>query len=178
MRERRLRSGRDFGKHCYTQRRSSARTLSKLRDKASESVKSGWVIKWMHFCLSQGQEQLVHHMQELTWSVGLLIMQGRKSIKHSNKTDMLASVRRTHRWLAIVRLADVIQNHILDENSHGFQYERHKQMHVDVVSRAVEFSVKADKWTVRWSEPGRISRNSDEVRLVRHRKGNAYLSYR
>lgn len=55
------------------------------------------------------------------------------------------SVQRTHRWLAIVCLPDIIQNHILDENRHSFQYERQKQMHVDVVSRAVQLPVTADK---------------------------------
>lgn len=39
-------------------------------------------------------------------------------------------------------LPDIIQDHILDENSYGFQYKRHKQMHVDVVSCAVQLPVK------------------------------------
>lgn len=55
---------------------------------------------------------------------------------------------RTHRRLAIVHLPDIIQNHVLDENCHGFEYERHKQMHVDVVSRAVQLPVKADEQNV------------------------------
>lgn len=46
--------------------------------------------------------------------------------------------QRTHWCLAVVRLADVIQNHIFDENSHSFQYERHEQIHMDVVSCTVE----------------------------------------
>ena len=44
----------------------------------------------------------------------------------------------THRGGAFFRLIARIKNHILDEYRRGFQYERHKQVHVDVVSRAVQ----------------------------------------
>lgn len=41
---------------------------------------------------------------------------------------------------AVVHLPDLVKNHIFDEDGDRFQDERHKQMHVDVVPRAVEFS--------------------------------------
>lgn len=50
------------------------------------------------------------------------------------------SVQRTHGRLAA--LHNVKHNHVLDENCHGFQYEGHKQVHVDVVSCAVQLPVK------------------------------------
>lgn len=53
--------------------------------------------------------------------------------------------------MAIVCLPDVIQNHVLDENSHSFQYERHKQVHVDVVPCAVQLPVKEDKYSLYFS---------------------------
>lgn len=34
---------------------------------------------------------------------------------------------------------NIIQHRIFDEDSNGFQNEGHEQMHVDVVTRAVEF---------------------------------------
>lgn len=39
----------------------------------------------------------------------------------------------------VVDLSDFIEDNVLDENSDGFQYERHEKMHVDVVPGAVEF---------------------------------------
>lgn len=45
----------------------------------------------------------------------------------------------THRaWRAVVHLPDLVEDNILDEHSDGLQDEWHKQMHVDVVPRAVE----------------------------------------
>ena len=52
----------------------------------------------------------------------------------------------THRaWGAVVHLPDLIENHILDENSNGLQDEWHKQMHVDVVPCAVKLPGKKRK---------------------------------
>ena len=59
-------------------------------------------------------------------------------------------LRRTHRRLAVFRLPHVVQNHVLDENRHSFQDESQKQMYVDVVSCAMQLSVKANKRTVGW----------------------------
>lgn len=47
--------------------------------------------------------------------------------------------------MAFLRLPDLVQNHVLDENRHGFQDERHEQMDVDVVSGAVQLPVEAEK---------------------------------
>lgn len=43
---------------------------------------------------------------------------------------------------AVVRLLkDVIQNQVFHKDCYGLQDEGHKQVHVDVVSRAVQFPV-------------------------------------
>ncbi len=74
---------------------------------------------------------------------------GKKINKMQSSSDnmyKLAGVMQaTYWWLAIFCLPDVIQNHVLDENCHRFQYKSHKQMHVDVVSRAVQLPARADK---------------------------------
>lgn len=44
----------------------------------------------------------------------------------------------THRSLAIFCFTNVVQDHILNENSHRFKDEGHKQMNVNVVSGAVQ----------------------------------------
>lgn len=79
---------------------------------------------------------------------GLLLVQRRKSIKVYGFFKSVASIRsvqRTHGRLAAVSLHNVKHNHVLDENRHSFQYERHKQVHVDVVSCAVQLPVKKKK---------------------------------
>lgn len=53
----------------------------------------------------------------------------------------------THSGLAFLHLPDLVQNHVLDENRHGFQDERHEQMDVDVVPGAVQLPVGADTHT-------------------------------
>lgn len=56
--------------------------------------------------------------------------------------------------MAFLRLPDLVQNHVLDEDRHGFQDKRHEQMDVDVVSGAVQLPAEAEThsilslWTV------------------------------
>lgn len=104
---------------------------------------------------------LVHQMDKITWSRTQAVSRDKKSIKSTaslikwtcwlvrwerSAAQSQERVQRTHRWLAIVCLPDLIQNHVLYENSHSFKYKRHKQMHVDVVSCAVQLSVKETKY--------------------------------
>lgn len=43
--------------------------------------------------------------------------------------------------VTVLRLPNVVKNHVFDEDGDGLQDEGHEQVHVDVVPRAVQLSV-------------------------------------
>ena len=113
-------------------------------------------------------------------------MPGRKSIKRTawliQWTCWLVrlkeqSIQATHRWLAMVCLPDAVQKHVLDENSHSFQYERHKQIHVDVVSCAVQLPVIEDKSSVR-RRKSNMHNSLNEFPLIKDLKWTVYTTFR
>lgn len=88
----------------------------------------------LHSCTSAQPWAFGIHLSSLSESLMPFKVQG-----HKGNPPIAHSKRLTHRaWGAVVHLSDLVEHHILDEHGDGLQDKWHKQMHVDVVPRAVQ----------------------------------------